>query len=362
VLLGRTQLGLQRIKEERVQRKKQSLSSAETQLVDDEFDILRCSSEGSTGTDASSADWCQDHNMARDDLILGVQLACLPYTNDRHQHALRPLTDTLRGLGYTVDRIFSYPALGSQTVDAYGFIAHNNQDVVLSYRGTTGVIEWLTDLAGSLTQFQPEEARAACCLTSRAQAQVHQGFYDAMKASLPDIETHLMPQIRNQSQPKRLIIVGHGIGGAVAMGAFGHLLQSFDFGASPHRILFVSTGQPRFGDEAFAKWLETEILKLQSQGKCSVARVVNEHDTVPTVPSQSAGFCHAAKLYLLDQDGDLICDPEVEELHDSVSPAEDFEKHRTDHYLKLLSKAACIECRKQDKASKTLAEMLPRFG
>jgi len=332
VLLGRTRLG--RIKEEwpqRSQLQKKSISSALTQFDDDALQIPRSESGNSTDTDASGESY-QARSFSADSLILGVKLACLAY-DDRPQRNYRPITDILRGLGYTLDRIFSHPAFfGSQrTVDAHGFIAHSEQDVVLSYRGTTGVIEWMTDLAGSLTPF--EEAKAKGCL----HGQVHQDFYEAMRASLPDIQKHLMPQLHDNSCPKRLIIVGHGIGGAIAMGALGYLLQNFDFAASPHRVLFVSTGQPRFGDEAFSKWLDTEVMKLRGHDKCDVARVVNDRDTVPCVPSRSAGFCHAAKLFLLSQEGELLDSPEVE-LH-NASLAESVEEHRTDHYLKLLSKA-----------------------
>ncbi|CAK9006136.1 Phospholipase A(1) DAD1, partial [Durusdinium trenchii] len=165
------------------------------------------------------------------------------------------------------------------------------QDIVIAYRGTTGIVEWLTDLAASPIPFQPnlDSEKRSNRLGRHAQAQAHQGFYDAFLASLCDINQKLMPQLRDVSRPKRLIIVGHSIGGAIAMGALGYLLQTYDFAASPHRILFVSTGQPRFGDQGFVENLEKQLSQLRRSGKCCAVRLVNDCDAVPTVPSSLSG-------------------------------------------------------------------------
>ncbi|CAE7241739.1 unnamed protein product [Symbiodinium pilosum] len=294
-----------------------------------------------------------------DEVLLGVKLACLAYTDDQRgtleslggtrkaiemiagPEARRPLSEILQGLGYTVDRIFSHLSLfGSvRTVDAHGFIAHNEQDVVISYRGTTGIVEWLTDLAASPTPFQPHlhQEKTSCFPAGRqSHPQAHQGFYDAFLASVCDLNQKLMPQLRDISRPKRLIIVGHSIGGAIAMGALGYLLQAFNFMTSPHRILFVSIGQPRFGDEVFASWLDKQIGALRRRGKCCAVRLAHDCDAVPTVPPWHGGYRHAAKLCLLTNEGDLLIGPEVEET-DVGSLAEGVDDHRTDNYLHLLA-------------------------
>eukprot|EP00931_Biecheleriopsis_adriatica_P076593 TRINITY_DN50286_c0_g1_i1.p1 TRINITY_DN50286_c0_g1~~TRINITY_DN50286_c0_g1_i1.p1 ORF type:complete len:464 (-),score=77.39 TRINITY_DN50286_c0_g1_i1:81-1433(-) len=338
------------------------------------------SSLGARGRHYSATRAAHPGGIKIEDLLLGVKLACLAYTDDQRgtvdllagtkkaieaiaggpERARRPLTQILEGLGYHVDRIFSHAAyigsshvaqspaarMASAKVDTNGFIAHNDEDVVLSFRGSTGIVEWLTDLAGNPVPFQPklhEEPRSLGCLgrgRNAVQPGAHEGFYDALLASLCDINQKIMPQLRDTSRAKRLVIVGHSIGGAIAMGALGYLLQSFDFATSPHRILFVSTGQPRFGDEVFAVWLNKQIAKLQRLGKCIAVRLINDCDAVPTVPSSGSGFCHAAKLCLLTHEGDLLIGPEVEELRDVASLAEGVDEHRTDHYLQLLAHSA----------------------
>lgn len=318
---------------------------------------------GARGRHYSAVRATQPGGIRIEDLMLGVKLACLAYTDDQRgtlehlggtrkaietlaggpERARRPLTEILQGLGYVVDRIFSHTAmLGSvRTVDTHGFIAHNDQDIVISYRGTTGIVEWLTDLVASPIPFQPHlgsEKHMTSCLPGRhPQAQAHQGFYDAFLASVCDINQKLMPQLRDLSRPKRLMIVGHSIGGAIAMGALGYLLQTYDFASSPHRILFVSTGQPRFGDEVFATTLDKQLASLKRTGKCCAVRLVNDCDAVPTVPQKShGGYRHAAKLCLLTSEGDLLIGPEIEE-RDMGSLAENVDEHRTDHYLNLLA-------------------------
>ncbi|CAE7501743.1 unnamed protein product [Symbiodinium sp. CCMP2592] len=312
----------------------------------------------------------QPGGIRLDDLLLGVKLACLSYTDDQRgtleslggtrkaiemiaggpERARRPLSEILQGLGYTVDRIFSHLSLfGSvRTVDAHGFIAHNEQDVVISYRGTTGIVEWLTDLAASPTPFQPhldQERSSRSCFPAggrqrQSSPQAHQGFYDAFLASVCDINQKLMPQLRDTSRPKRLVIVGHSIGGAIAMGALGYLLQAFNFAASPHRILFVSIGQPRFGDEIFAAWMDKQVGALRRRGKCCAVRLANDCDAVPTAPSTQGGYRHAAKLCLLTSEGDLLVGPEVEERDGSL--AEGVDEHRTDNYLNLLANVTAL--------------------
>lgn len=308
-----------------------------------------------------------------EDLILGVKMACLAYTDDEPgtleslggsrkaieaiaggpEKAREPLSRILAGIGFKADRIFSHSGQYSQSrgVDTQGFIAHNEDDVVLAYRGTTGIVDWLTDLAASTTAFEPLkelQVRSHPPLCERwgrwlqrckhLRPKAHQGFYEALLASLPDIEAALLPHLRD-GKPKRLIIAGHSLGGAIATGALGYLLQRFNFATSPHQLLFVTAGQPRFGDADFVAWLDRELGKLRRHNKCCATRLVNDCDGVPMVPPRNFGFDDCGKLCLLTRDGELFVGPEVEEAQQATSLAECVEEHRTDRYLQLLRAA-----------------------
>merc|ERR1712151_1274399 len=117
-----------------------------------------------------------------------------------------------------------------------------------------------------------------------------------MLQSLTDIDEVLLPKLQEGAKPKRLIVAGHSLGGAIATGALGYLLKRFDFATSPHEVLFVTAGQPRFGDHHFKLWLDGELRRLSDLGKCSAGRIVNDHDIVPTLPSRFLGMEHSCKL------------------------------------------------------------------
>mmetsp|Transcript_53446 Transcript_53446/g.134993 ORF Transcript_53446/g.134993 Transcript_53446/m.134993 type:complete len:430 (-) Transcript_53446:127-1416(-) len=304
------------------------------------------------------------------DLLLGVKLACLAYIDDKpgtieslagakeaieaiaggSDQARKPLTSLLADLGYTVDRMFSHVGiLGDGAFnDTQGFIAHNEDDVVLAYRGTVGFMDALTDLLAGHVPFQPAEdkgrgsaALCSCFAAKRADdlGRAHRGFYDAFLSSMSDIEEVLIPLLEGP-KPRRLILAGHSLGGAIATGALAYLLKRLDFVASQHRLLFVTIGQPRFGDQRFRAWVRAEVQKLRKLDRCVAARFVHDHDGVPLVPPEHLAYTHVSEMCLLTEDGDLIVDPELLESSSAERVGEYLEDHNPLLYLNLLSQAA----------------------
>jgi hypothetical protein len=316
----------------------------------------------------------QPRGIHLDDLLLGVKLASLAYTDDSQDGTIqkavgarealemllgepeivnRPLTELLALEGFSVDRIFSHgQVLGDiQAVDTQGFIAHSQKDVVLVYRGSTGAVDWLTNLRTTTALFQPclephGHARlfGSClrkCGSEPGCGRVHHGFYDAMLASRTDIDEVLMPQLRSE-QPKRIIVCGHSLGGAIATGALGYLLKKFDFASSPHELLFVTAGQPRFGDKQFFQWLNSEVQRLEKLGKCTALRIVDDYDLVPTVPFRAFGMKHVGKLCLVTHRDELLIGPDVEETEKIPALADYVNDHKLSKYLARLIGAAGI--------------------
>jgi len=304
------------------------------------------------------------------DLLLGVKLACLAYVDDEpgtiddlagakeaieaiaggDEQARKPLTDLLDDLGFTVDRIFSHAGIFGDGAfnDTQGYIAHNEHDVVLAYRGSVSFTDALTDLCAGHVPFQPLEdedrgraSMCACFATARADGlgRVHRGFYDAFMSSLPDIEEVLIPLLSGP-QPKRLILAGHSLGGAIATGALAYLLKRLDLAASQHRLLFVTIGQPRFGDERFRAWVDAEIQSLRALGRCDAARFVHDNDGVPMVPPERFGYRHVGELHVLTEMGDLLVNPGHLENSSAASVGEYLEDHNPLLYLNLLAFAS----------------------
>lgn len=288
------------------------------------------------------------------DLRLCVRLACLAYTDDvpgtvnmydtpvlrgtmravqtiagGPEHAKLPLSSILQQrLGFTAHHVFSCDDAGLETqasvVDTQGFIAHcENGDVALVFRGTTNAADWMTNLDNWMVTWLPHlwhepdqglhvsgaqgaQSSSMCCTVDESAdvPKVHRGFHAALHAAVPDIKRVLLPQLEG-SEPKRLILAGHSLGGAIALLALSYILSAFDFAASPHKILLVTLGAPRAGNAAFAAHVEAQVAKLHLLGKCSFARLVHSRDVVPTLPPQALGFAHTGACILFDETGML---------------------------------------------------------
>jgi len=270
-----------------------------------------------------------------DELHIGARLACLAYTDDEPGTILAYNTPVLRGtlraieaiaggpeeaekplssllqeqLGYIADCIFSHQ---HGEVDTQGFIAHSSSgDIVLAFRGTTNSLDWATNVDTRMAEcdfFEPAQSASwftglsLCCSGDAAPPRAHHGFMTALAVALPDIETHLLPQLEQSASPKRVIVAGHSLGGALATGALAYLLGKFDFAASPHEVHLVTLGAPRFGDARFVGKMMAQVKQLEGMGKCSIRRVVHHDDAVPTVPPELFGFEHVGGLCRLVED------------------------------------------------------------
>merc|ERR1712013_520522 len=84
-----------------------------------------------------------------------------------------------------------------------------------------------------------------------------------------------------------ILVTGHSLGGALAQIAAVELkansvYSSLDIGA----VNVITFGSPRWANDALATFFGSVV--------DSNWRVVNEHDIVPTVPTESMGYHHTA--------------------------------------------------------------------
>ncbi len=132
--------------------------------------------------------------------------------------------------------------------ETQGFVTANADHLVVAFRGTDQVRDWLTNI------------------TARMEAgfggKVHAGFAAALDSVWADVEEHLS-SLRDNGQT--VWVTGHSLGGALAT------LAAKRLAVRPHATM--TFGQPRVGDRAFA-----------SAFKPVHVRFVNNKDIVPTVP------------------------------------------------------------------------------
>ncbi|MDF1734578.1 MAG: lipase family protein [Minwuia sp.] len=151
--------------------------------------------------------------------------------------------------------------------DTQGFIVRRKASatdpgmIVLVFRGTQQVRDWLTNL--NVTERAPVLSRDG---TSRL-GEMHGGFHAAFMSVRDQINPILM---KHKRLP--LFITGHSLGGALAVIATWYchgetLAACYTFGA------------PRVGDDA-----------LESRFRTPIYRVVNGADPVPNVPPSSLGI------------------------------------------------------------------------
>ena len=132
-------------------------------------------------------------------------------------------------------------------------------DVIVAFRGTADLRNWLTDLD--------------CELVTVLNFRVHRGFYQALQAVESALDSRL-----GAARPARLWVTGHSLGGALA---------KLWAAARGHEVSGVYTfGQPRVGDASFASFYDA-LLKARS------FRVVHADDIVPRVPWMLARYRHA---------------------------------------------------------------------
>lgn len=238
------------------------------------------------GMDLINADWCAWlAQRAYDTDTAALQAALLPY-----------------GLQC---RSFDHPASRLNEPDTNGYLAWNDSDAFLVFRGTEKKLaDWLTDAHLQLI---------ACPLPSTvlSGARLHSGFATALaavwqspaqpQAALPGL---LQPILDGS---RRLWLCGHSLGAALAELAAVLLAEQLNTRADGLKGVIAGVytyGSPRVGDGAFAAALEQS---------CSgrLHRFVNHRDLVARVPPATpGGYAHAGILHYFDELGRLYSNPQ----------------------------------------------------
>ncbi|KXN68902.1 alpha/beta-hydrolase, partial [Conidiobolus coronatus NRRL 28638] len=160
-------------------------------------------------------------------------------------------------------------------VDSAGYIAVNKilKLIVLSYRGTNDLSNWLYDTDIKLT--------SAGLSGQSSNAQIHSGFNDMAMSLLSQTTSSLKSAIGKYPDYK-VVITGHSLGGAIAS------LIGFQLGqanvVSWDKLNVITYGQPRIGNPDFATYLNTK--------PWTFTRVTSYSDLVAISPGISMGFYH----------------------------------------------------------------------
>ena len=146
--------------------------------------------------------------------------------------------------------------------DTQCFIASFANGVLIAFRGTESLGDWLSNLN--------------ILSTTKEYGVVHKGFYNGFV----DVKQFLKQEL-DRFSPNRILLTGHSLGGALATVAAAEWSESY-------QITGVYTfGQPAVGKGKFSAFFDTHY-------RDKFFRFVNNDDIVPRVPPS---YQHVGKLF-----------------------------------------------------------------
>jgi triacylglycerol lipase len=157
--------------------------------------------------------------------------------------------------------------------DTQGFVAQNADMILVAFRGTqpNQRVDWLSDFQASQETW------------GHPIGKVHKGFYEALRAvwGIPVGGKEMLPRRLVNRGDRVVWITGHSLGGAVAelcaaQASFVHHV--------PVQGVYTF-GQPRVGDEAYARLVQDGL-------GVRIFRFINNCDIVPRVPFYGMHYRH----------------------------------------------------------------------
>jgi hypothetical protein len=202
--------------------------------------------------------------------------------------------------------------------DTQAFIAHSVDVVLLAFRGTESLGDWLGNMR--------------LLSTTRPYGVVHSGFLAAYLIAQGQITSAL--RVAGASH-KRLVLTGHSLGGALAAIFAAEERSRFNI-----RSIYTY-GQPRTGKGDFVSLFADEFANRYF-------RFVNDDDIVPRVPP---GYSHIGRLIHFDAQG-KVQQPASEAAAAQIEPPalsepEFLELQR--HATKVLSNAQRLGYQREDR-------------
>lgn len=122
-----------------------------------------------------------------------------------------------------------------------GYVAAGDRDVVLAFRGTDDILDWIANL-----DFAQVDALGG---------RVHRGFYQALQSVWKQAAEGL-DKVYDKERKPRLWVTGHSLGGAMAVLASKTIAPILPIAGT------FTYGQPRVGDENFANSFQSKLIRL----------------------------------------------------------------------------------------------------
>lgn len=217
-------------------------------------------------------------------LYASILLHVISNAHDINVNELSEKCAKLAAISYcTFNKLSNYHIINSEscvldtilynsTVDANGFICHDDLYIYTVLRGSTSIQDWKNDMNIKLVNYD----KCANCL-------VHEGFCTYAMS----IQHQIISVLRKYPNHKQ-VFTGHSLGASV-------LLNSLEF----ERPIVVTFGSPRIGNIDFAEYASSYLTSR-------TFRYTHNKDVVPHLPT--IRFMHILNEMFEDETGHIkIC-------------------------------------------------------
>ena len=176
----------------------------------------------------------------------------------------------------------TYHFASSIKSDVTGFVATDttNKLIVLSFRGSRSVRNWLTNLNFPV-------APTTICATCTSSIGFWQSWLEAQTNVLAAIKT-----AQKQYPDYKVIATGHSLGGALAS------LAAAVLRAQGTTVDLYTYGAPKVGLQGLSDF-------LSATGKGETYRVTHKNDPVPKLPPALLGYRHTSPEYYVTSGNDV---------------------------------------------------------
>ncbi|KAL1964353.1 hypothetical protein VTN77DRAFT_7038 [Rasamsonia byssochlamydoides] len=169
--------------------------------------------------------------------------------------------------------LYAFNNIGSGDVTGFLAVDPTNRLIVLSFRGSESLENWITNLSADLV-----DASAIC-----SGCEAHDGFYSSWQSVASTLTSQISSALSAYPNYK-LVFTGHSLGAALAT------LGAVSLRESGYNIDLYNFGCPRVGNTALA-----DFITNQTGG--TNYRVTHYEDPVPKLPPRSFGYSQPSPEY-----------------------------------------------------------------
>lgn len=209
--------------------------------------------------------------------------------------------------------------LNNEKTDIQGFVAKENKNMYIAFRGANTVNDYLRDLDVFYKAYPPSKRLFF-------KPKVHMGFFTGYESVKPDI----VKAIQSNPDIENILITGHSMGAALAV--YCAFDMNREFKTRNLSIILYTFGCPEVGNGPFVNKFKKELKNSY--------RVVNDEDIVAKI--NIPGLTHVPTMVLLNGNGITVNPSKAIRLKESLDDpiaiitGEAVKDHLSKNYVKAL--------------------------